>query len=463
MRAMRWVAAIALFASACSPSYTARYAPVDSDGKQLRDSEGRTRVFRGVNVHIDGIFDVTFSDGRAPREPLPGFDASDPAEMKRLGFNLVRLPINWSAVEPQKGQFSTEYLDKVQGIVDLCRAQGVLVIIDLHEDGFSKEICEDGAPLWAIEPPPPVIPGGPVPGPDCHTAPAALAAFDSFFNNVDGLEDAYVDMLVQVVTRFRDDEDVLGFEIMNEPIGTDDVVGAFHDKAAKAMRAVDAKHLVLFEPVATRNFTNAAPLSATPFSVGGAVYAPHIYTAIFGDNMALTDGSYPRLLQGSINAARDEADSWATPLLVTEFGLGSTLAQGPEWIGHFLDDADAVLASWTWWLWRDPAVGGWGLFDPNPDGTYTERPALVGALSRPYAQAIGGDAESVAWDGATLTVKLRGRAGVPSRSDVFWDRGTPAIACDGRSVTANSVDQAGSVYVVDCGGCGEHTLTFAMQ
>jgi hypothetical protein len=250
---------------------------------------------------------------------------------------------------------------------------------------------------------------------------------------------------------------------MNEPITTDELVTQFHTKMAAALRHVDRKHLIVFEPPATRNFTDAALIPNQPAPFAGGVYAPHVYTAIFGNNPALTNGKYPRLLKESISGARDEATGWKTPLLITEYGLGSQTPNGPDWITNALDDADAVFASTTWWLWKDPSVGGWGLFDPQPDGSYTQRPAMLDALSRPYAQAIGGDAESVTWDGARLTVKLRGRDDVPGRHDVFWNRGTPAIACDGKTVTPLSVDEAGSIYVVRCGGSGEHTLTFSKQ
>ena len=459
---MRWPL-ILLLVAGCSRAapYVARFAPVDSDGKSLRDGEGRARLFRGVNVHIAGIFDVTFDDGRAPREPLPGFGADDAAQMRARGFNLVRLPINWSAIEPQKGQFSTDYLDRVAGIVDLCRAQGIDVLIDLHEDGFSKELCEDGAPLWAIVPPPAALTGGPVPGPDCHTAPSALAAFDSFWTDAQMLQESYIDMLTHVAARFAGDSAVLGYEIMNEPIGVDADVQLFQIKAAQALRAADPKHLIVFEPVATRNFTNGAPFASAPFPVAGAVYAVHIYTAIFGNSSALADGSYPPLLAGSINGARDEADSWGTPLMITEYGLGSTTPEGPAWIGHAHDDFDAVQASTTWWLWKDPSPGGWGLFEPNPDGSYRERPSMMGALSRPYAQAVGGDLESMSWDGAALTVRFRGRADVPARHDIFWNQGAPRITCDGKPLQPERVDDAGSTYVVRCGAGGAHALIFS--
>src|SRR5678816_3165073 len=138
----------------------------------LRDQDGRALLFRGVNARVDGVFDVGFSDGRAPREVIPGFGAADVQALADAGFTLLRLPVSWSGLEPAPGQYSTDYLDRVAAVVELLRGSGVLALLDLHQDGWSKELCEDGAPLWAIEPPPDVLVGGPGPlqgATDCHT------------------------------------------------------------------------------------------------------------------------------------------------------------------------------------------------------------------------------------------------------------------------------------------------------
>jgi hypothetical protein len=88
---------------------------------------------------------------------------------------------------------------------------------------------------------------------------------------------------------------------------------------------------------------------------------------------------------------------------------------------------------------------------------------MMGALSRPYAVAVGGDVDATTFDGASLTVRFHGRDDVPARHDVYWNRGTPAVACDGKSVAPDSVDAANALYVVRCGAGGAHTLTFAQN
>jgi endoglycosylceramidase len=447
---VRYLPFVLAIAACSTEHYQARFGPIDSDGQSLRDRDGRSIVLRGANAKQPGVFDVTFSDGRAPREVVPPFDASDAAMIRASGYNVIRLPINWSAIEPQPKQYDSAYLDRVQAVIDLCRAQSIYVLLDFHEDGYSKEICEDGAPLWAIIPLPAVLPpGGDLPPPDCHAATSALAAHDSFFANVSGLQDSFAQMAQQVATRFRDDQSVMGYEVFNEPITTDDQAVAFAVKVARAIREVDARHLIVWEPSSTRNFTDGAPISDAPFPEAGTVYAVHIYTARNGD--------WQSRLDGSIRGARAEADGWGTPLMITEHGADPT-PDGLTWVDIAFKAFDDVRASSMYWIWNPGAVtrNADGSFAPVFDGQVLQH------LSRPFAPAVGGDVESTVWDGAQLTVRFRGRADVAPRHDVYWnpERPAPTILCDGAASSAKTVDATNGLYTVDCGGSGEHTLVF---
>ena len=116
--------------------------------------DGRVVILRGINARVAGLFDVSFDDGRAPLETIPDLPDDDVARMASLGFNLLRLPLSWSAFEPQPGVWSPAFLDTLARIVASCRSHGVYVLLDVHQDAWSKEIGEDGAPLWAITPAP---------------------------------------------------------------------------------------------------------------------------------------------------------------------------------------------------------------------------------------------------------------------------------------------------------------------
>jgi endoglycosylceramidase len=308
--------------------------------------------------------------------------------------------------------------------------------------------------------------GGPGPlagvdGTDCHASAAALAAFNAFFANQDMLQDHYAAMAAELAKRFAGDEQVIGYEVMNEPIGDDTIIAAFNTKVARAIRAVDAKHLVFFEPAASRNQLNFSPISSDAFAVPGAVYSVHIYTGVFNNADSVPNGTYAPLVTNSFNNARDEADGWKAPLAITEYGIGSTTMNAAGWVGSVLDNADAQLAATTLWLWKEQSQGQWGLFTHNDDGSWSPRPEMFDAVARPYAQAVGGDATGLHWDGTTLTVEFKPHDGVPEEHDVYWPRPSPTIRCDGTTVAPRSVDTARSRYIVDCGhGSGAHTLTF---
>ena len=54
------------------------------------------------------------------------------------------------------------FLDNLTRVVTSCRSHGIYVLLDLHQDAWSKEIGEDGAPLWAISPAPEMLLSGPL-------------------------------------------------------------------------------------------------------------------------------------------------------------------------------------------------------------------------------------------------------------------------------------------------------------
>jgi hypothetical protein len=74
---VRNAALCVILAGACGPSEEPRSRPLSSDGAHLRDAEGRVAILRGVNARVDGVFDVTFSDGRTALEPIPPLTGDD--------------------------------------------------------------------------------------------------------------------------------------------------------------------------------------------------------------------------------------------------------------------------------------------------------------------------------------------------------------------------------------------------
>ena len=451
-----FIVALLATLAGCSSSSAPQYAPLDIAHGQLVAPDGRVVVLRGVNARVAGLFDVTFDDGRAPLETIPDLPDADVARMASLGFNVLRLPLSWSAFEPQPGVWAPTFLDTLASVVDSCRNHGIYVLLDVHQDAWSKEIGEDGAPLWAIAPPPQMLLGGPLTDLDTRrTSAQVLDAFTSFFtDDTDMLQEQFANMVQQLVIRFRGDPAILSIELFNEPVATDDELLAFHTKVARAIRDYDDTRLFAFEPPATRNLVDSATISSTPFPIGGGIYAPHLYTAVFNNDTRLTNDTYEMPLAASVQNARDEADAWGAPLFLGELGIGPQEPNALAWIGHAYDAADAVFASATFWVWKEQDQGQWGLFSHAADGSWQDRPDMISAVSRPYAKAIGGTPTAMSWDGATFTLNFQNRGGVAHQHDIFFPSPSPLVACDGKPLSGSDVkiDQTTSTFSVHCDG-----------
>jgi endoglycosylceramidase len=436
-----------------------------ADGR-LRDQRGREVTLRGVNARVQGIFDDTFTDGRLPLEPLPAFDAGDADAMRAFGFNLLRLPISWSGLEPTPGVYDRSYLDRIAAVVDACTRRGILVIIDFHQDAFSKEIGQDGAPRWVLDlllgPNNYPYLGGPLTDLNARRfAPATIAAFHDFFADQQGIQERFAAAAVVVANRFRRARGVLGYELMNEPFvlaagGTQAQLDDFHVRVATAIRRVDRQHMIVFEPDTIRNLTNQAPLPAAPFPLPRALYAPHIYTGVF-DGLDFSSGN-PALLAPSMERAANEAAAWGTPLLVGEYGIDPTSPVANRWITAELDLQDRLRAHSTFWLWKEISGGYWGLYDANG----VERTGRTRALSRAYARAVPGTVTEHTFDDTASTLRLRYQASGRAPLELFVPaRRFPdgvVLRCDGRTIPVTPAPRDGTV-TVRCGrGAGEHLV-----
>jgi endoglycosylceramidase len=177
----------------------------------------------------------------AYQQSIAPASGDDFAQMRAIGFDVARLVLNQSQLEPRPGVYSATYLDRVAQVVGWARQQGVYLILDMHQDQYSRFIvpidkasapsgCSpsgggDGAPGWAVHAD--GKPGCALYGVD-ELNPAESAAFANFWQDqsVDapkgqapgpGLEDHYIGALAALADRFENDPTVLGYELMNEP------------------------------------------------------------------------------------------------------------------------------------------------------------------------------------------------------------------------------------------------------
>ncbi len=463
---MRWLPLLPLVAVACGSSSGGSQSPpppatrtdpsaVHVAGTVFRDGQGRQLLFRGYNAKVTTLYDVTFSDGRIPEETFPDLSEAEASRIEQLGWNAIRLPINWSGFEPHPQQYADAFLSKLDAVLDMAKRHHFYVLVDMHQDAYSKEIGQDGEPLWAIVPPPTMLVQGPYDD-SRRLSGQVLQAGYSFFANAnatDGrpLQDAYVAALGRIVRHVLGNPLVLGYEAFNEPALLHlDQLHAFHEKLADAVHAIDADAPVLFEPIGTRNQFDSAEIPTQPWSHGPASYAVHIYTCWFSTcasaNWASED---PSELAPSMAHADQERAGWNTPLFVTEFWCDQTTPQGAAWLSAELDLQDQYVVSST--AWEFSGLGAWGFHDDNGN----ERPATTKVMARMFPRAVAGTIVKIARPAAgdmvvtyTANAKTRGLPHEVSLSSAYVT--SAKVLCDGAPVSfTQETGRATFVYPVN--------------
>jgi endoglycosylceramidase len=371
----------------------------------IRDEHGRIRMFRGANV-----------SGRAKLPPFLPFD--DPAAFDRLaqwGWNAVRLLVMWEGVAPERGVVDESYLARVRALAEAAGSRGLHVVVDLHQDLFSRVHGGDGAPDWAV-----AARGKPANGrswfADYALSPAVWRSFAAFWRDDDGIRSEFLACLRAVMTTMRDVPMVVGYDPFNEPMTEITGLVAFErGPLADLYRAcirlrdeLDPGRLLFLEPTPLAAF--GLPTALPTLEGENLVYAPHIYDApaIVASRYMPKLSSFPFTLRALLK----ESEWREEPLFVGEFGVLNGVDGDARMMEHQCRMLDRHFVSWTVWHYNPTAVD-WNAEDASiveADGG--ERP-WTGALVRPYPRALAG--APLGWDShprRTWSLEYAPRGGV---------------------------------------------------
>lgn len=445
---------------------TGAVPPYSVDHSQSRpsivDADGRQVVFRGVNVGVEQWRGdhrpndpALYADGKCPsaagsgnQPPVCGVEAgkgkwnqsttfdskNDLAQMRALGFNLIRLAMSWSLLEPEPLKYSQSYLKRIAQVVDWAAEQDIQVILDMHQDTYGGNIGSDGAPVWAclnVTIPWWVEKLWPKLEKAIPYSKSVLESFDALYMNKKvastgkGLQEHFMLAWSQVVKRFDGVVNVIGYEIINEPapgiLTTVDSVGdipvlgfstkylfpmyrrfiqamigvrdgmkdcpadqPIGDNCAYPDLGIKSEKLVLFEPMALRNQLDFSLQISKPFTeYSNIVFAPHVYTYSF------TASKWPPTYSLALSSAWYEAAALKASVLATEYGGSCTQA---ERVGNLTNQFDLHRGtSGTVWSWKEN--GNWGMYDVRlspdaPNGPLKQVRQQIN--SRIYARAVNG-------------------------------------------------------------------------
>ncbi len=452
----------------------------------IGDVTGRQVLLRGVDVNQ--LIDYYLNDPSVPaNQPLTDADF---AQMASMGFNVVRLGMSWSRLEPQRGVFDQGYLQQIATAVAEAKAHGIYTVLDMHEDAWGNALARpaqqcgggtsattgfDGAPAWAT------LTDGTL---HCQfmardLAPAVAAAFSNFYTDRDGIQTELVRTWAFVAHAFANEPAVAGYDLLNEPgIGADPpissglLLGRYYDAAITAIRSAERSgqgfaHLVFFEPSVLWSglgFDVTPPPGFT--SDRELVFAPHPYSEsiTLDQSLGLTIASIERNLTLSSRAAA----SYGAALWAGEWGwFGDPSVDGAK-VGRFVAEQDRLGIGGAFWVWRQgcgsPETGADAVTSGNFVGvncatgaTIAPPAAFAQPLTRAYPRAFPGRLDTLSSGiggrdlqfGATVTTP-----GANCAIDV-WIPGDASPQFTSRGVTNPTVSKVAGGW--DLTGCGQGT------
>ncbi len=449
-------------------------------GPYMYDSSGRMVILHGVNVVYKHAPYIAYPD---PGKPW-NFDDSDAKRMQTLGFNVVRLGIEWQALEPGTGgpnqpnictpgtpadpheynqAIAETYLAHVKATVDLLAKHGIYTLLDMHQDVYNKLFRGEGAPDWAVcTDNVPIVPKG---GrwSNNYSNPTLDTAVGHFWRNdvVGDLQGQFDMIWGKVADYFKNDASVIGYDPYNEPFSTETTkasqstftqnlecfyTGKAHtgfladgktpvvcppddpdNGVVATLESIDHHHLVYVEPDIYWVTGGNIPSQLGPMPFPRIVFNFHDYcgarSPVTGDPTNLL-----KCLQSEETSASEQD--------VTRLSMASAdQPTGPAiFMSEFGATSSVALAGfdtewagldtvgWIYWAWKyyNDPTGSSAEGLVLTNGTYSP---IVQVLSRTYPQEVAGVANAVLFNPFTGAFSMAFTPGASARGPTIVNVG----------------------------------------
>nr|CAG8558943.1 2139_t:CDS:2 [Entrophospora candida] len=399
-----------------------RIAGIDGD-HQFIDSYGRQRFFRGLNVVYKGYPYYPKIDAF---DPVTSFTEEDIQILSSVNMNVIRLGVLWAGVEPVQNQYNESYLQVIKGIVDKCNQYGIYVLLDSHQDVMNEKFCGEGVKGGKAFPFPYGFPttydANDVPtGSTCkinwpmlYTTSAVSKAWQNFYDNYKGIRDAFINQWLKIVGLFKDSNNLLGYDLLNEP-WAGDILGKPHLLKASASSKENLGPLWNDLNTAIRTIDNNGIIfyTAVTWDLLGSGFDTVPGGADYNNRSSFSYHYYqpPRILKPNLdlmNRVR-EAKKVGGATMMTEFEAAYDKGKNLESISTTIKAAESNLQSWIGWQYKDffpltRMLNGEGLVDSVTGKIITDT-AVV--FSQTYPEAVAGKIISSGNDdGFSLTYNI---------------------------------------------------------
>ncbi|HEY1105571.1 MAG TPA: cellulase family glycosylhydrolase, partial [Agromyces sp.] len=413
------------------------------------------------------------------------------------GFNVVRLGLSWSALEPTRGELDPEYVAQIKQAVAWGEQHGIRTVLDMHQDGWSNlptaegTECRpgtdpmwgyDGAPEWATH-----WDGAPrcsFTGRDI--SPAGDRAFEHFWFDTDGIQTALARTGGELAGEFADEKSVAGFDLLNEPgfgetapVTTSKQNGEFSAKAIAAIREAGAPQIVFVEPSILWSGLGFDSGPARGFTDDlNVAFSPHLYAESITMDASL---GLPTIVstERQFELGQRVADELGMPMWSGEYGYWGDDDATAAHLERYAAEEDRRMLGSAYWVWKqacgDPQNGigefGNGLLS-EVCATGEEAPRkdhLLGILSRAYPQeapglltslhaGVSGEADAAA------TMSLTGSVATATCGLQVWVPGSIEPTVESTGLGDIAVDEVpGGWKLTGCADGGDYALSTSVE
>jgi endoglycosylceramidase len=452
----------------------------------IYDAEGRFMILRGANYNSLG--DYWQANTACP--PVATYSPNDLKNMASYGFNCVRLLFSWSKLEPQKGVYDETYIQSINAAIKECAKNNIYVLIDMHQDAWGKYIATpqnvtcptpnkgwDGAPEWAT-----VTDGEStcITSGSRENAPAVIHAWQNFWDNTNGIQDACIASWQHLVTATCANTNVFGYDLINEPnlgyAGTEQTetekASNYYGRLVSAIRIAEGspenQHVILFENFITYNGTGgilAKPLQNFT-SDSNIVVGPHHYFESIIGVLSIESGYafYKSFF----------ADYYQIPMFIGEWGYWGDPATEVSKVKRFAATEDANFGSSTFWQWAqapgDPHSINWDgsvysntvlhLFELDQSANFTgvKNEIFLKVLARTRPNAIAGQPTKLTSNPDTGVLHLEATTTTRGITELWIPNyfGTPIIT--GTNIAVKDIEKIDGGYLAFVSTVGSYTI-----
>lgn len=250
------------------------------------------------------------------------------------------------------------------------------------------------------------------------------AGFQCLYDNVDNLWDAFAGYWKAVATRFSSYENVLGYELMNEPwagnvyqspknllpqYAEKQFLQPLYQYLHTEIRKIDSEKIIFFEGLTIDYWPNGFDAAPGPAEFNDRqALAYHIYCP--------TDGSNPKLLLACnliddlfFTMRKKDSERLGVGMIMTEFGASEDIKTDLYLLNKLANLADHFQQSWMYWQFK--YYEDLTTCTPQGESLYQEDGQVCAdklkVLSRTYPQATAGVIDTYHYNMETRVFELR--------------------------------------------------------